>query len=252
MKQTKTKVRADQLLVSRGLFESRTQARAAIEAGLVTADGVPVTKAAQTIAADAVIAAEPAHPYVSRGGMKLAAALAHFKLDPKGKICLDVGASTGGFTDVLLREGARRIFAVDVGTGQLHPSLRDRKEVVLLERTDIRKLDRVAVPESPNFIVVDVSFISLKLILPSVTEIAAPNAVLVALIKPQFEVGKKLLRKGIVRDPAAHRAVCEDLAAFAATLGWNVLGVIESPILGGDGNREFLLAARLQDRKPNS
>ncbi|MEX0590756.1 MAG: TlyA family RNA methyltransferase [Xanthobacteraceae bacterium] len=242
---SKTRTRADQLLVARGLFESRTKAQAAIEAGRVTADGMPVKKAAEAISTGAVLVAEPAHPYVSRGGVKLAAALAHFAFDPKGKACLDVGASTGGFTDALLRAGARRVYAVDVGTGQLHASLRGRNEIAILEKTDARKLDRSVIPVPPEMIAIDVSFISLKKILPNVTALAAPGAELVALVKPQFEAGRKLAGKGVVRDSAVHRAVCEELIAFAATLGWAVIGVVNSPILGGDGNREFLLGARL-------
>jgi 23S rRNA (cytidine1920-2'-O)/16S rRNA (cytidine1409-2'-O)-methyltransferase len=240
------RMRADQLLVARGLFDSRAKARAAIEAGRVSADGVPVKKAAQTISTRAALSADPAHPYVSRGGMKLAAALAHFAFDPKEKICLDIGASTGGFTHVLLRAGARRIYAVDVGSRQLHPSLLRRAEVISLEKTDVRKLDRSQITEPAELVVIDVSFISLKKILPHVAALSAPRAELVALIKPQFEAGRRLVRKGVVRDPAVHLAVCEDLIAFSATLGWQELGVIESPVLGGDGNREFLLAARKQ------
>jgi 23S rRNA (cytidine1920-2'-O)/16S rRNA (cytidine1409-2'-O)-methyltransferase len=244
-KKTNVRTRADQLLVARGLFESRAKAQAAIEAGLVTTDGVLVRKAAQTISTQASLVAEPAHPYVSRGGVKLAAALAYFAIEPQGKVCLDVGASTGGFTDVLLRNGARRVFAVDVGKGQLHSSLRNREEIVSLEKTDVRKLQRSQIVEPVELVVVDVSFISLKKILPQIATLAAPRAELVALVKPQFEVGRKFVRKGVVRDAAVHRALCEDLIAFAATLGWEVLGVVESPIVGGDGNREFLLGARV-------
>ena len=238
------RTRADHLLVARGLFESRSKAQAAIDAGRVTADGVRVRKAAQTISAVALLEAEPAHPYVSRGGLKLAAALAHFRIDPTDKVCLDVGASTGGFTDVLLREGARRVYAVDVGRNQLHSSLRGRSEVVSLEKTDIRKLDRSQIVDGVELIVIDVSFISLEKILAPVLALAESSAELVALIKPQFEVGKKLARKGVVRDVKLHRAVCEGIMAFVATIGWELLGVIESPVAGGDGNREFLLGAR--------
>ena len=238
------RMRADQLLVSRGLFESRARAQAAIAAGGVAADGVAVKKAAQLIPVGAELSADPAHPFVSRGGVKLQAALARFGFDPAGKVCLDIGASTGGFTEVLVQGGARRVYAVDVGKGQLHPSLRRRGDIVSLEETDARALDRSLIPEPPELVVIDVSFISLKLVLPKVSEIAAPRAALVALVKPQFEAGKRHVRKGIVRDPAVHRAVCEDLVAFLATLGWEELGLIESPIAGGDGNREFLLGAR--------
>jgi 23S rRNA (cytidine1920-2'-O)/16S rRNA (cytidine1409-2'-O)-methyltransferase len=240
-----TRTRADQLLVARGLFDSRAKAQAAIKAGLVTADGTLVTRAAARVSNSAVLSAEPEHPYVSRGGVKLAAAIDHFGFDPKNKICLDVGSSTGGFTDVLLRRGARHVYAVDVGRDQLHPSLRGRPEVVRLERTDARRLDRIQIDKPLSLLTVDVSFVSLTKILPAVTALAEPGTELVALIKPQFEAGRRHVGKGIVRDSAVQRAVCEDLIAFAATLGWEVLGVIDSPILGGEGNREFLLGARL-------
>jgi 23S rRNA (cytidine1920-2'-O)/16S rRNA (cytidine1409-2'-O)-methyltransferase len=203
-----------------------------------------VRKAAQPLSAGAALESEPAHPYVSRGGLKLAAALAHFRIDPIDKVCLDVGASTGGFTDVLVRAGASRVYAVDVGRDQLHASLRGRPEVISLEKTDIRKIERSRIPQAPDLIVVDVSFISLKKVLAPVLTLSAPRADLVALIKPQFEVGRKLVRKGVVRDARLHRAACEEIIAFVATLGWDERGVIESPIVGGDGNREFLLAAR--------
>ncbi|MBV9956654.1 MAG: TlyA family RNA methyltransferase [Pseudolabrys sp.] len=238
------RMRADRLLVERGLFESRARAQAAIEAGLVRAAGKPVRKASETVAADAEIEAEPAHPYVSRGGVKLAAALDHFAFDPKGRVCLDVGASTGGFTDVLLKRGARRIYAVDVGTDQLHKNLRTNPGVVSIEGADIRGLASAQLAEPPSLIVVDVSFISLRLVLPPALTLAATSALLVALIKPQFEAGKAHLKKGIVRDESVHRAVCDDIAALVASLGWLVVGVTPSPIAGGDGNREFLLGAR--------
>jgi 23S rRNA (cytidine1920-2'-O)/16S rRNA (cytidine1409-2'-O)-methyltransferase len=235
--------RADRLLMERGLFDSRAKAQAAIAAGLVTANGKLVRKASDEIPIDAAIEAAPAHPYVSRGGVKLAAALDHFGFDPKGRTCLDVGASTGGFTQVLIERGARRVTAVDVGTAQLHASLRDRDEVVVMETTDIRALDTTAIAEPPALIVIDVSFISLKLALPPALALAAPAAQLVALIKPQFEAGRDAVKKGIVRDPAIHAAVCDDIAAFVAGLRWTVHGAIPSPIEGGDGNREFLLGA---------
>jgi 23S rRNA (cytidine1920-2'-O)/16S rRNA (cytidine1409-2'-O)-methyltransferase len=236
--------RADRLLVERGLFESRAKAQAAIAAGLVTADGRLVSKASDEIAADAVVQASPEHPWVSRGGLKLAAALDHFRIDPKGRVCLDVGASTGGFSHVLLERGARRIYAVDVGRGQLHQSLRERPEIISLEETDIRALTPALVTELPDLVVADVSFISLKLALPPALALARQPAHLAALIKPQFEAGRAHLKKGVVRDPAVHQAVCEDITAFVAGLGWDVLGVIPSPITGGDGNREFLLGAK--------
>jgi len=235
--------RADRLLVERGLFESRAKAQAAIEAGLVRADDAPVRKPSEEIAVDASLQASAAHPYVSRGGLKLAAALDHFHFDPRGRVCLDVGASTGGFTQVLLERGAARVFAVDVGRGQLHESLRARSEVVSLEQSDIRTLSPARLGEPPDLVTVDVSFISLKLVLPATLALTARPAQLVALIKPQFEAGRAQLKKGIVRDEAVRATVCDDIAAFVASLGWRVLGVIPSPISGGDGNAEFLFGA---------
>lgn len=237
------RIRADRLLVARGLFESRAKAQAAIAAGLVLADGATVRKASEEIDADALIDAVPDHPYVSRGGPKLAAALDHFAFDPSDRICLDVGASTGGFTDVLLARGARRVYAVDVGRGQLHPSLRRRPQVVSLEATDIRRLPPHALDHAPDLIVVDVSFIPLHLVLPSTLALAHLPAQLVALIKPQFEAGRAEVKKGIVRDPVVHARVSKTISASVGALGWVVLGVIPSPIVGGDGNREFLLGA---------
>ncbi len=237
------KDRIDRLLVERGLFTSRAKAQAAIEAGMVAADERPVHKASEAIAVDAALRASAAHPYVSRGGVKLAAALDHFGFDPKGCICLDVGASTGGFTQVLLERGAKQVCAVDVGHGQLHPSLRARPEVASIEGADIRKLSPVLLSEPPGLVTVDVSFISLKLVLPAALALTKVPAQLVALIKPQFEAGRTALKRGIVRDQAVHAAVCDDIAAFVGSLGWRVLGIIPSPITGGDGNAEFLLGA---------
>ena len=235
--------RADRLLVDRGLFESRAKAQAAIEAGLVTADEKVVLKPSEQIPADAKLQASAAHPYVSRGGVKLAAALDHFGFDPKGRICLDVGASTGGFAQVLLERGARRVYAVDVGTDQLHKSLRARPEIISLDSTDIRQLSPDSLDEPADLVSIDVSFISLKLTLPSALGLARSPAQLVALIKPQFEAGPGAVKKGIVRDGALQQAICDDIARFVASLGWRMLGVIPSPILGGDGNAEFLLGA---------
>jgi 23S rRNA (cytidine1920-2'-O)/16S rRNA (cytidine1409-2'-O)-methyltransferase len=235
--------RADRLLVARGFYESRARAQAAIAAGLVRADGVPVRKASDGIATTAAIEASLEHPYVSRGGVKLAAAIDHFHLDVAGRVCLDVGASTGGFSEVLIARGARRIYAVDVGTGQLHPRIAARSEIVAMEQTDIRTLDPARLAEPPDFAAVDVSFISLTLVLPAIGKLLRPRATLVALIKPQFEAARGAIKKGIVRDPAVHAAVCGDIAAFVAAQGWRVAGVIPSPIAGGDGNREFLLEA---------
>lgn len=236
--------RADILLVERGLFESRAKAQAAIAAGRVMADGTPVRKASDAVPLAAELQAEPAYRWVSRGGVKLAAALDHFGFDPRGRVCLDVGASTGGFTEVLVARGARRVYAVDVGREQLHASLRHDMRVVSLEATDIRALDAAALPRKPDFVVVDVSFISLKLVLPALDPLLRRPAHLIALIKPQFEAGKAQLKKGIVRDPAVHAAVCDDIAAFAASLRWDVVGVTPSPLEGGEGNKEFLMGAR--------
>ena len=238
-----TRQRADRLLVERGLFESRAKAQAAIEAGLVTANDAAVRKASEEIPIDAQLQATAAHPYVSRGGVKLAAALDHFGFDPRGRVCIDVGASTGGFTQVLLERGARRVYAVDVGRGQLHDSLRARPEVVSLEETDIRKCSPATFRETPNLVTVDVSFISLKLVLPPALKLVAHRTQLVALIKPQFEAGPGAVKKGIVRDEAVQRAVCDEISAFVSSLGWRVIGIIPSPIAGGDGNAEFLLGA---------
>lgn len=237
------KDRIDRLLVERGLFNSRAKAQAAIAAGLVTANAEPVRKASEEIAVDAALSATPAHPYVSRGGVKLAAALDHFGFSPKGRVCLDVGASTGGFTQVLLERGARRVYAIDVGRGQLHESLRGRPEVISFEETDIRACTPARFRETPNFVAIDVSFISLKLVLPPALKLVAHRTQVVALIKPQFEVGPAKVKKGIVRDAALHAAVCGDISAFVTGLGWRVLGIIPSPIAGGDGNAEFLLGA---------
>ena len=238
-----TRQRADRLLVARGLFESRARAQAAIAAGLVTADGITVRKASETLADTASIEALPAHPFVSRGGIKLGAALDHFGVDVKGGVCLDVGASTGGFTEVLIARGAKRVYAIDVGTAQLHPRLRRRNDIVSIEQTDIRTLDPSRLSEPVDLATVDVSFISLKLVLPAVGRLLKPRAQLVALIKPQFEAKNSAIKKGVVRDEAVHRAVCDDIAAFVAAQGWRVSGCIPSPILGGDGNAEFLIGA---------
>jgi len=236
-------VRIDRLLVERGLFDSRAKAQAAIAAGRVTANDRIVPKASDEVATDAVLHAEAEHPWVSRGGVKLAAALDHFGFDPAGRVCLDVGASTGGFTDVLLARGARCVYAIDVGREQLHPRLRARPQIVSMEETDIRQLDPVRLAERPQFVCIDVSFISLKLVLPAAVSFAQSPARLLALIKPQFEAGRGALKKGIVRNPDVHRAVCNDIAALTASLGWNVAGIVPSPIAGGDGNREFFIGA---------
>jgi 23S rRNA (cytidine1920-2'-O)/16S rRNA (cytidine1409-2'-O)-methyltransferase len=235
--------RADRLLVARGLFESRARAQAAIAAGRVSADGVAVQKPSEQISSAAVITAEPEHPYVSRGGIKLAAALDHFGIEVAGRVCLDVGASTGGFTEVLLQRGAQKVYAIDVGSAQLHPRLRSHGDVVAIEQTDIRKLDPSRLTERPDFATVDVSFISLKLVLPAIGTLLAPRAGILALIKPQFEAGRRDNKKGIVREDAVHKVVCDDIAVFMTSLGWRVGGIVASAIRGGDGNREFFIGA---------
>jgi 23S rRNA (cytidine1920-2'-O)/16S rRNA (cytidine1409-2'-O)-methyltransferase len=239
-----TRKRADLLLVARGLFDSRAKAQAAIAAGLVTADDRPVRKASDGIASNARLNAAPAFPWVSRGGVKLAHALDRLAVEVAGHVCLDVGASTGGFTEVLLARGARRVFAVDVGRDQLHASLRNRSYVVSIEESDIRTLDPARIAEPPDIVTVDVSFISLKLVLPAALKLAAPRAHLVALVKPQFEAPRNHIKKGFVRDPAVHAAVCADIAAFVETLGCAMIETFPSPIEGGDGNREFFIGAR--------
>ncbi len=236
--------RADILLVERGLFESRARAQAAIEAGLVFANGKPVNKPSEIIATDAILQAEPAHPYVSRGGVKLAGALEQYPIDIEGHVCLDVGASTGGFTEVLLANGASLVFAIDVGRGQLHHSLRDHPRIVAMEETDIRAFEGRRLPARPDVVVIDVSFISLKAVLPVALSLAAAPMSLLALIKPQFEAARKHSKRGIIRDAAVHRQVCDDIAAFAASLGCTDIRSFPSSITGGDGNTEFFMGAR--------
>jgi 23S rRNA (cytidine1920-2'-O)/16S rRNA (cytidine1409-2'-O)-methyltransferase len=232
--------RADQLLVEQGLAESRTKAQALILAGLVSCDGRRVDKPGEQLAADLVLALKGRdHPWVSRGGVKLVHALDHFRITVEGQVALDIGASTGGFTEVLLSRGAQRVYAVDVGHGQLAWELRqDPRVVVHLTRADI--------PEPVDMITCDASFIGLSTVLPAPLALAAAKAQLVALVKPQFEAGPAQVGKGgVVRDPEVHREVCERAAAWvAAQPGWSVVGNVESPILGPEGNREFLLYAR--------
>lgn len=235
------RARADLLLVERGLFESRARAQAAIAAGLVSADGVVLRRASDMVPVSARIEAQAPHPYVSRGGVKLAAALDAFGFDPTGLACLDVGASTGGFSDVLLRRGAAQVFAIDVGQAQLHASLRGQPRLTSLEGQDIRTLDAALLPRPPELAAIDVSFISLRLVLPAVARLLAPQARLVALIKPQFEAGRAALKKGVLRDEALQESICSQIAGFLAGLGFAVSGPIPSPIEGGDGNREFLV-----------
>ena len=236
--------RADLLLVERGFFASGARAQAAIAAGLVTAGGAPVRKASELVPADAEITASEPHPYVSRGGVKLAAALDAFRISPEGCICLDLGASTGGFTEVLLERGAACIYAVDVGRGQLHPRILGNRRVASLESTDARALDRALIPEPIDLLVADVSFISLGLVHPAAGPLLAGRAALAVLVKPQFEAGRAHVHKGIVRDEGVRRRVCREMAEFVAALGFTVEDVIPSPIEGGDGNKEYLLGAR--------
>ena len=236
--------RADVLLVERGLFESRARAQAAIEAGLVFANDKQVAKASETVPADASLQAEPAHPWVSRGGVKLAAALEHYGIEVEEHVCLDVGASTGGFTEVLLAHGAALVFAVDVGRDQLHPSLRNHSRIVSMEQTDIRSYEGKRLPQRPDVVVIDCSFISLKSVLPVALSLAASPMSLLALIKPQFEAARKHSKRGVIRNAMVHQEICDDIAAFAASLGCTDIQVFPSSIPGGDGNIEFFLGAR--------
>jgi 23S rRNA (cytidine1920-2'-O)/16S rRNA (cytidine1409-2'-O)-methyltransferase len=244
MSQVAMRKRADIVLVDRGLFPSRTRAQAAIAAGLVRVGGVAVTKPSEEVEIDAPILADEPHPYVSRGGVKLAAALDAFGLDPSGLACLDVGASTGGFTDVLLARGARSVVAVDVGHRQIDPRLAADVRVRSHEGLDARALTLERIGEAPGAIVCDVSFISQRLVLPHVLKLAAKPAWLVTLVKPQFEVGPAEIVKGRVKSEAALARACDGAGAYIVGEGWNVLGLIPSPILGGRGAKEFLLAAR--------
>lgn len=244
------KARLDQLLVDRGLAESRTRAQALILAGRVFSGEQRLDKPGVQVAVDLEVSVRGAEIYVSRGAHKLIAGLDAFAIDPAGLVCLDVGASTGGFTDVLLSRGAVRVHAVDVGYGQLDARLRADARVVVLERTNARHLTAAQIPEPIDLVVCDASFISLRLVLPAALALTRPGARLVALIKPQFEVGKGQVGKGgVVRDPALHEAVCADITAWLNGLpGWSVSGVVPSPLLGPAGNREFLVgAARAAD-----
>jgi len=240
------RARLDESLVTRGLASNRTRARALIMAGLVYAGERRLEKPGMTVAEDLAIEVRGKdHPWASRGGVKLAHALDAFAIDPAGMIALDIGASTGGFTDVLLTRGAKRVYAVDVGHGQLDWKLRNDPRVVVLERTNARNLDRAAIPEPPGIVVCDASFIGLETVLPAALALSAPGAILIALIKPQFEVGKGRVGKGgVVRDPALHAEVCARIRAWLEAQGWPVIGLTESPILGPEGNKEFLVAAR--------
>jgi 23S rRNA (cytidine1920-2'-O)/16S rRNA (cytidine1409-2'-O)-methyltransferase len=238
------KSRLDQLLVDRGLVESRTKAQALIMAGKVFSDTRLLDKAGKQVAEDIPLELKGQdHPWVSRGGLKLAKGLEYFAINPQGLTCLDVGASTGGFTDVLISGGAAKVYAVDVGHGQLAWKLRQQPRVVVLERTNARHLTTGQIPEAIDLIVCDASFIGLATVLPAALALASKNANLIALIKPQFEVGKGRVGKGgVVRDPELHREVCETIQNWLENQpGWSVLGLTESPIQGPEGNREFLI-----------
>ncbi|MFO1067039.1 MAG: TlyA family RNA methyltransferase [Geminicoccaceae bacterium] len=241
------KQRIDQLLVARGLAESRARAQALVMAGAVFAGERRIDKPGDMVPDDlAVEVRGKAIPWVSRGGLKLVAGLDAFAIDPAGMVAIDVGASTGGFTDVLLSRGARRVYAVDVGYGQLAESLRHDPRVMVLERTNARSLTAAQVPEPVDLVVCDASFISLRLVLPAALALTAPEAALVALIKPQFEAGREAVGKGgVVRDPAVRSQVCDGIRDWIAGLpGWTVTGIVESPITGPAGNHEFLIGAR--------
>ncbi|MGD8983673.1 MAG: TlyA family RNA methyltransferase [Desulfobacteraceae bacterium] len=240
------KVRLDLLMVQRGLAESREKAKATIMAGLVEVDKRPLDKPGHLISVSAAISLkEPFPPYVSRGGLKLEAALDQFAVDVKGKVLLDVGASTGGFTDCLLQRGAEKVIAVDVGYGQLHWKIRQDPRVIVLERTNIRHLKPEDVNEQIHGAVIDVSFISLRLVVPAVSELILRDAFIVALIKPQFEVDKGQVGKGgVVRDPSLHQQVIDRLSRFFKDVGWTILGHIPSPLLGPKGNKEFFVFMR--------
>lgn len=241
-----TKIRLDQLLVDRGLAESRTKAQAIIMAGQVFTGTRRLDKAGDKVAEDLALEVKgQAHPWVSRGGLKLEKGLTEFAIDPAGLTAIDVGASTGGFTDVLLTRGAARVYAVDVGHGQLAWKLRTDPRVVVMEKTNARSLDAGLIPDPVDLVVCDASFIGLEVVLPAALALTRPGARLVALIKPQFEVGKGRVGKGgVVREPELHQEVCDRIRAWVGGLpGWRVLGITESPIKGPEGNIEFLIGA---------
>ena len=241
------KIRLDQLLVDRGLAESRTRAQALVMAGLVFSETKRLDKPGHRVAADISLTLKgPDHPWVSRGGVKLAHGLGHFGIEPDGLTCLDIGASTGGFSDVLLQGGAAKVYAVDVGHGQLDWRISNDERVAVLYKTNARHLTQEQVPDPVDLIVCDASFIGLEVVLPNSMALASPGAYLVALIKPQFEAGKGQVGKGgIVRDEALHEKVCGRISDWlGGQEGWRVLGITESPITGADGNKEFLIGAR--------
>lgn len=239
------KLRLDQLLVERGLAESRTRAQALVMAGLVFSGESKLAKPGQQLASDAPLEVRGRdHPWVSRGGIKLAHALEHFGLDPAGATAMDIGSSTGGFSDVLLHHGADHVFAVDSGTNQLAWKLRQDPRVTVLEQTSARVLTPEMIDRPCNWVVCDASFISLMKVLERPFELAAPRCTAVALIKPQFEVGREEVGKGgVVRDPALHARVCDEVRQWFEGHGWQVQGIVESPITGPEGNVEFLIAA---------
>lgn len=239
------KQRLDSLLVARGLVDSREQARTLIMAGDVLVNDTPVTKPGQMVAVDATVRLRSGLPYVSRGGLKLAAALDAFALDPTGWVAADVGASTGGFTDCLLQRGAAHVYAIDVGYGQLAWRLRQDSRVTVIERTNVRHLSALPDAALVDLAVIDVSFISLRLVLPAVARFLRPDGCVVALIKPQFEAGRASVGKGgVVKDPQVHRRVLHDLLSWALAQGWSVEGLVRSPITGPKGNVEFLCLLR--------
>ena len=248
------KSRLDQLLVERGLAETRTRAQALVMAGLVTSETRRLDKPGLQVAEDISLNIKgPDHPWVSRGGVKLAHGLEHFGIDAKGRVCLDIGASTGGFTDVLLNGGATKVYAVDVGKGQLAWKVSQNERVVVLDKTNARHLSDKEVSEPIDLIVCDASFIGLETLLPAPMAVANPNsqggAHLIALVKPQFEVGKGNVGKGgIVRDPALHQEVCDRIKNWINDQSpWRVLGITESPLTGADGNKEFLICAVFEE-----
>ena len=243
------KFRADQLLVSRGLAESRTRAQALIMAGAVFSGERKLAKAGEMLAEDAALEVRGKdHPWVSRGGIKLDQGLTHFGFDVTGTVALDIGSSTGGFTDVLLSRGAAKIYAVDVGTNQLAWKLRQDPRVVVLEQTNARHLTAELIPDAPDIVVCDASFIGLAKVLETPLGLAKAGARLVALVKPQFEAGRAEVGKGgVVRDPEVHERVCTAAKGWVESQGWRVLGITESSITGPEGNREFLLGAIKED-----
>ncbi len=240
------RTRIDKLLVEKGLAPTREKAAALVMAGCVLVNEAPVTKPGHAVdEAGAIRVRGQDHPYVGRGGVKLARALDEFEIDPSGRICMDVGASTGGFTDCLLKRGAAKVYAIDVGYGQLAHEIATDARVVVIERQNIRSLEPDRIPDRIQIAVIDVSFISLSIVLPAVDRFLSSHSEIIALIKPQFEVGRELVGKGgIVKDPASHELAKSKVMDASAALGWNCRGVTDSPILGAKGNKEFLVHFR--------